>query len=126
MQDILIYESGEGGELQLISNDLATVDSLANQVYIALFGGGDANWFGNDPDIAIDQNSTFETVLKSVALNASGLQKLENAARADLSYLNNFSVECSLIAPTKLKISVVISENVITFVWNENNIEIII
>jgi len=126
MNDILIFESGDGGELQLISNDLATVDSLTNQVYIALFGGGGADWFGNDPDIAIDQNSTFETVLKSVALDASGLQKLENAARADLSYLSDFSVECSLIAPTKLKISVVISENVITFVWSENNIEIII
>ena len=126
MQDILIYESGEGGELQLISNDLATVDSLTNQVYIALFGGGGADWFGNDPDIAIDQNSTFGMVLKSVALDASGLQKLENAARSDLSYLIDFTVECSLLAPTKLKISVVISENVITFVWNENNIEIII
>ena len=126
MNDILIFESGDGGELQLISNDLATVDSLTNQVYIALFGGGGADWFGNDPDIAIDQNSTFGMVLKSVALDASGLQKLENAARADLSYLSDFSVECSLIAPTKLKISVVISENVITFVWSENNIEIII
>lgn len=123
MNDILIYESGNGGELQLISNDLATVDSLTNQVYLALFGGGDANWFGNADDININQNSTFEAVLKTVALNSAGLQILENAARADLSYLDNFSVDCSLLAPNKLQISVVVSDNIINFVVFENIIE---
>jgi len=128
MTDVLIYESGNGGELQLLADDLATIDGLTNQVYIALFGGGDSVWFGNDTDgINLNQNATFEKTLQEVALNTNGLRTLENAAKADLSFFENATVEASLISAKKLQLSVSISENIINFVFESGTlIEIII
>jgi phage gp46-like protein len=128
MNDILIYESGNGGELQLLADDLATVDGLTNQVYIALFGGGDPAWFGNDTDgINLGQNATFEKTLQEVALNSNGLRSLENAAKADLSFFSDVKVEASLLTINKLQLSVIISENIINFVFESGTlIEIII
>jgi hypothetical protein len=37
--DITIFESGDGGDLALINDDLATIEGLTNQVYLAWFGG---------------------------------------------------------------------------------------
>jgi len=128
MNDILLYESGNGGELQLLADDLATTNSLTNQVYIALFGGGDADWFGNDSEnINLAQNSTFEKTLQTVALNSNGLRALENAARADLSFIPDVKVEAFLFSSNKLQLSVIITENIINFVFENGTVtEIII
>jgi len=38
-KDILLYESGDGGEMSIQSNDLALAETLYMQVYLAMFGG---------------------------------------------------------------------------------------
>ena len=39
MEDILLYETGNGGDLLLQNKDIELVNPLYQQVYVALFGG---------------------------------------------------------------------------------------
>lgn len=104
--DIVIYEAGSGGELQLLSGDLATINGLANQVYLALFGGNieqvtsdgldlletRSDWWGNQLLSTENQfNSIFEKTLQEVALNSAGLRTLENAIKNDLDFLQDLA-----------------------------------
>ena len=38
-KDLNIFESGDGGELSIINEDLLFGESLYQQIYLALFGG---------------------------------------------------------------------------------------
>jgi phage gp46-like protein len=105
IQDITIYESGDGGELVLISDDLGTNQSITNAVYLALFGGNvEQSTFGVNEDDELRNdwwgnlffndengfNSEFEKTLSSVALNSSGVAILETAALTDLDFLKKY------------------------------------
>lgn len=91
--DQAIGESaGNGGDLQLLGNDLALVYGMENQVYLALFGGNvEGNWWGNSllmpNDTAKQFNSNTERTLNTVALNSSGIAKIQAAVESDLKYL---------------------------------------
>lgn len=91
--DQAIGESeGNGGDLQLLGNDLALVYGMENQVYLALFGGNvEGNWWGNDllmpNDTAQQFNSQTERALDNNVLNDAGIAKIQNAVKADLAYL---------------------------------------
>ena len=39
MNDLVIWETGNGGDAQLLGNDLATTDGLTNMPYLGWFGG---------------------------------------------------------------------------------------
>lgn len=125
--DILLYESGDGGEFSIQSGDLALTESLFNQVYLALFGGNVASntkreylpteerfdyWANsliwvNEP---IKQfNSNTERVLQEVALNSSGRLAILQAVNDDLQYLNSlldFAAESEIISVNKIRIIV--------------------
>ena len=144
--DILIYESGDGGEFQLMNDDIATVSSLTNQVYLALFGGnieqdttteieiGDErdDWWGNEY-VEVPFNSTFERTLNNVALNSSGLKQLENAAKDDMRYFSDYAdIEVSATIPDVNKLEITISLNqksaqkfAVKFVWDNLKNELI-
>ena len=144
--DILIYESGDGGEFQLMNDDIATVSSLTNQVYLALFGGnieqdstteieiGDErdDWWGNEY-VEVPFNSTFERTLNNVALNSSGLRQLENAAKDDMRYFSDYAdIEVSATIPDVNKLEITISLNqksaqkfAVKFVWDNLKNELI-
>lgn len=101
--DLALIETNNGGDLQLIGNDLAVVLGIENMIYIALFGGNieqstepnvvlpqSFDFWGNNLFLKDDPgtwfNSQFERTLNSTPLTSNGRVLLENAAKEDLSF----------------------------------------
>lgn len=124
-KDINLHESGNGGEMAIVSNDLLIGESLFQQVYLALFGGnieavtrGDeliseerfdywANslFFNETPSKQF--NSITEKTINSVALNSQGRLSIINAINEDLSYLTellNYSIDVQIFEVNKIRI----------------------
>ena len=72
IKDILLYESGNGGDFNLKNNDIDVVVGLANMVFLCLFGGN------------IEENTTNETKLQSKRTDYWANELL------DLNYNSNF------------------------------------
>ena len=125
--DLLLYETGSGGDLAVLSNDLAMAESLYQQVYLALFGGNiEANtkskyieseerfdYWGNslvwNVKTTMQFNSETERALKNNALNSSGRLAILQAVQNDLRYLTSllsYTVEVSVLGVNRLKITV--------------------
>lgn len=104
--DLLVIETGNGGDLVKTSKDLQTIDGLENMVYLALFGGNveasapvqrlpnelDYSFWGN---IFLTPNERFnsetERTLNTVALNSAGRLQILEAMKRDLSFMNDFA-----------------------------------
>lgn len=103
--DLAIGESdNNGGDLKLLGKDLAVVNGMENQVYLALFGG---NVEQNTPSIItgaptfdywannllwpnrqdLQFNSNTERILNTTELSSAGRVTIENAVKSDLAYL---------------------------------------
>jgi len=130
-KDLLLYESGSGGQIAILNNDLVLNEVLYNQFYLALFGGNyEASTTGNEQnangrkdywanslifaDNPVKQfNSQTERLLDSVVLNSSGRLEIERAVNEDLAYLKtlmNFTVNVSFDGSKKVVILVQFSE----------------
>ena len=126
-KDVLIFESGDGGELAIENQDLVFVESLYQQIYLALFGGnveqvtktnylfneqrfdywGKSLFFADAPSLQF--NSNTEKTLQNIALNSSGRLELIRAVESDLQYLNellNYTVDVLFFEVNKIKIIV--------------------
>jgi len=152
MADLLIYESGSGGEANLLSNDLELTNSIFNQVYLALFGGNPGfitsnltveseqnfDWWGNnlffknDPDSQF--NSYTEEILNTTALNSSTREIIKGYVLKDLQFLSNLaevSVDIFIIDSDKLKINIFLKElsnlqnKEFQFIWDGTKSELI-
>jgi phage gp46-like protein len=134
IQDILIYESGDGGEMKLKNDDLETVSSITNSFYLALFSSKTSDWWGNSE--LLKENpfaSTFEKTLDSVSLNSSGLKQLEQAALEDLNFIKQYgeiTVYGSILDLNKISLKINFlepsgSEKIIKFVFDKLRNEII-
>jgi len=145
--DLMIYESGDGGELSLKNDDLEAISSITNQVYLAFFGGNleqdtsnllddlddRLDWWGNDELMDIPFNSSFERTLGKVSLNSIGLRQLENAAKEDLKYLTEYAdiiITASVETVDRLSLIVDLIEPdnqsfKIKFVWDNLKSELI-
>ena len=152
MIDIVVYGSADGGEFSLQGNDIATTDSLFNQVYLALFGGniladttgeeieGEQrfDWFGNslftpdEPDLQF--NSQTERLLNNIALTSSGRIDIENAVKSDLSYLTDIGdleVNVYIESVNKVIIDVRLNQpnnqddKAFRFIWDATKSEVI-
>jgi hypothetical protein len=106
MIDIAVIESLNGGEIQVLGNDLATVDGLENMPYLAWFGGNvgqstkkklssaeqNFDWWGNNllffNEPSFQFNSLFENTIKTMPLTSSGRAAMEQAANLDLAFLS--------------------------------------
>ena len=126
MFDLEIIESGNGGDLQLKGNDLATVQSWTNMPYLALFGhrGGvtktsyapgeqRTDWWGNallhPQDPAAQFNSYTEDRLHDTPLTSAGRLLIEQAIIADLQFMLAFAeveVSTAIVATDKLQINI--------------------
>lgn len=132
--DLTIYENFDGGDLFLQNDDLQIIDGLTNQVYLALFGGNVQQSESNELD-EIEQrfdfwggdfNSEFERKLKEVALNSAGIIEIENAAKLDLQYLQEFAnieVSADLTGVNTVELNVLVQEpdsqsTKLTFIWD--------
>lgn len=147
MIDIAIHESGNGGEFHLNGNDIATTDSLFNQVYIALFGGNiEASTTGEELEgeqredfwanrvLGLDFNSETERLLNSVVLTSSSRSAIENAVKNDLKYMSDMAIvniDVVITSENRLNIIVYLDQpgsqinQAFKFIWDATKREII-
>lgn len=143
MIDILLYESGGGGEISLKNGDIEMTDGLFNMPYLAHFGGnleastkGDEeenierfDWWGNSfLDEPAQMNSLIEKTLNNTALNSAGRVTIERNAKEDLQFISEISdISCVVEIPgvDKVKISDKINQSKIDFIFNATKDELI-
>ena len=105
--DILLYETGSGGDLAVLSNDLVMTEALYQQVYLALFGGNVEDdtrqkyteseerfdYWGNslvwNETVTRQFNSKTERALLNNPINSSGRLAIIQAVTEDLRYLTS-------------------------------------
>ena len=144
MKDLTIYETGTGGDLKIVANDLALTTSVFTQVYLAFFGGNiEANTQGNEPegverfdywgnDLLFKNqpnkqfNSNLERALYNTVYNSSGRIKIEAAAKQDLKFIPTAQVSVSLLTETRLVIAVSFNGTSQTYTWDNISKEVIL
>lgn len=124
--DLAVIETLNGGDLQIIGSDLATITGLENQIYLALFGGNPGystktkvdqveslDWWGNSllmpNDSGLQFNSIFESKLNKVPLNSAGRVELEEAAKKDLEFLSQYAkitVAVSIVSDDRISMTI--------------------
>jgi hypothetical protein len=124
--DLALTETLDGGDIQLVNNDLALVFGVENMPYLGMFGGNPGfptqqqqvqsenyDWWGNsllmNGNTSQQFNSFTEHIAQTVALNSSGRASIENAVKKDLEYMKPFAkVEVSvyLVSDDRLVIEI--------------------
>lgn len=152
-KDILLFESGDGGEMEVANNDITLTETLFQQVYLRLFGGNleasttgteiegqeREDWWGNsllfEDEKEKQFNSTTEQILDRVALNTSGRIDIIRAVEFDLKGLEGIadvSVDVVILSESRIKISVLlqkpgkIEDKFFQFIWDNARKEVII
>lgn len=150
ISDVYLIETGDGGDLVLLGNDIKMIDGLENMIYLALFGGNPGfvtsgaknteqafdywgNFMLNPSEPRVWFNSTLEYLLDNTAINSSGRVKLEQAVINDLKFMNDFakvSASVTLTGVDQVKISVIVIEpstlnsTEFSYIWNSTKQEI--
>jgi len=125
--DYAIIESGgNGGDYQLVGNDLAVIYGPENQFFLALFGGNieqsstsnitepdSKDWWGNKSLMPGQEslwfNSATERALNETAVTSSGRLVIENAAKQDLDYFSKFgtvNVRVEIVSDDRLNMKI--------------------
>jgi len=152
-KDILLYETGSGGDFAIISNDIVLGDVLYQQFYLAMFGGNlmastkqeyleneeRFDYWGNSlvwpTNKARQFNSETERVLQKAVINSSGRMEIIKAVKSDLAYLEsmiNFDVEVSLESLNRVSILITFTgktnqqDKSLQFVFDSSKNELII
>ena len=152
-RDLHIYETGNGGDLAKLSNDLVLTESLYQTIYISLFGGNiEANTLGNEIDSeerfdywandlvfknnpSKQFNSNTERTLNNIVINSSGRLELKRSVESDLFFLNkiaDLNVNIVILGTNKIKINIVLesipnqSDKQFQFIWDNAKKQIII
>lgn len=152
-KDLHVYESGDGGELALLSGDLVLAESLYQMIYISLFGGNvEASTLGNEIDseerfdywanslvfrdkINKQFNSVTEKTLSEVTINTSGRLKIKSAVEQDLIFLKKIvtlDVNIVILSTNRIEINLILesipnqSNKQFQFIWDNAKKEIII
>jgi len=130
-KDILLFETGQGGDFSIVNDDLLLGESFYQQIFLALFGGNiEASTKSQylDGEERFDYwanallwkneqtkqfNSTTERVIQTTTLNSSGRIKIIEAVKVDLEYLKpiaDFTVEVEILGRDNLKIIINFTE----------------
>lgn len=107
MTDILLYQSIDDGEINVLNGVMETTDGLETAVYLALFGGNEEddgsqdnpfNWWGNfdEPDPTKRYRSETQYILRSLPLSLNNLKRIGKAAERDLKFLISTDVAKSI------------------------------
>lgn len=151
-RDLLLYESGSGGELYLLNNDLVLSETFFQSIYVSLFGGNvKASTLGNEipgqerfdywanslffkNQKSKQFNSLTEKILNEVTINSNGRLRIKSAVEQDLNYLKkivNFTVNVLILDINKIKIEILVSsasnqsEKAFQFIWDNAKQEVI-
>lgn len=145
MADLLLIETGNGGDVVLNGNDFVLIDGLQNMPYIAMFGGNvelsnndeSVDWWGNsllmfnEPDV--QYISVLERTLTNIALSSASIQVIKRAVAEDLSFMQDFcdiKIDVQLIGIDRISIYIKITKldglEVVEFnyLWNATNNEL--
>lgn len=148
--DLELQESGNGGDLVKMPNDLSVIDGFQNMIYLALFGGNveastpskriDSeqafDWWGNSlelEDPGLQMNSETERALMSVALNSAGRLKIEQAVKKDINFMKSFATtDVTVTIPDNDQIKIMVSvkrpdnleERQFIFIWDRTKNEV--
>jgi len=147
--DKLIFEDGNGGAVNIASNDYTMTRSIYTMIYVALFGGNVAqsssneteagelinDWWGNnknaDPSSWI--NSETERSLRGVDTTQKTAIRIKKAVLKDIEkykYLGEQEVLISFPTLNHVKITVIIKEpektSNISITWDATKKEAII
>ena len=152
-KDILLFESGSGGEISILNNDISLVETLYQQVYIRLFGGNlEANTTGSEiegkqrEDFWANElffnnrkdkqfNSDTERALDNVVLNTSGRIDILRAVESDLKNLENIAditINVIILDYNRIEISILLQkpddteDKILQFIWDNARKEVII
>lgn len=149
--DVLLFESGSGGQFNIKGNDLETTSGVFQQIYLALFGGNveastgqiaegqqSFDWWGNTlllPDQPEAQfNSLTERMLNTTALTSIERVNIESAVNSDLEYLSSLGkITTTVTINDHSRISIFIriqqpegqQEQRFTFIWDATRVETI-
>jgi phage gp46-like protein len=124
--DVQVFETLNGGDLQISGSDFVTVSGIENMVYLAMFGGNPGHstsaktveeqsfdWWGNKllmnrtPNCQF--NSITEQTLKNITVTSAGRVTLENAIKQDLKFMNAFAkvtVQVSIVSDERMSASI--------------------
>ena len=91
--DLKVIETGTGGDVVNLGNDLAVTKSVQTMIYLCLFGGNvDGEFWANKLLMKSFPSQQFisltEKTLNTTALDSAGRVIIENAVIEDLKFLN--------------------------------------
>lgn len=124
MFDLAIVETGSGGDIQILGNDLAVVNGIENMPYLGMFGGNleqstvdnqvlefSKDWWANsllmNSNPSIQMNSTVERTLNSTPLTSSGRLAIENAIKYNLEFLTSI-----LGSPVEVSVTIISDDRI--------------
>ncbi|AAQ96552.1 hypothetical protein [Vibrio phage VP16C] len=104
IRDVWMYQTVDDGNVYPVNGDLYRTDGLETAVYLSLYGGNpedngqDANrlgWWGNadQDDPARQMVSRFQHLVEGIPLTSGNVQRLEDAAAADLEWLSSLGYD---------------------------------
>ena len=122
--DIFLKETGTGGDIEILGNDVKTVNGIQNMPYLGMFGGnieentkeytdGELrhDWFGNsllmDQNSRVQMNSDVERFLNENALNSESRIRLEKTIKSDLSFMDEYAeflISANIISVDRISI----------------------
>jgi hypothetical protein len=128
--DLAVIETGNGGDIQIVGNDLGLVFGIENMPYLAMFGGNPGyptkskiedeqsfDFWGNDlifkNNPSAQFNSLLEKKLQTVALTSAGRIQIEDIIRKDLAFLSSvaeITVVATIISDDHLNIAISIKQ----------------
>jgi hypothetical protein len=145
MLNTTIYEDGNGGQLAIRNNDIATTNSLFMIAYISMFGGNreastkplsdsqelNYDWWGNDKNEQSSNwiNSETERTLTGISLNSQSIERIKQAVKTDVDILKEYgelNVDVNIISINRVKITITLNQSDnLSIIWDVSNNEII-
>lgn len=104
MTDVLLFNTADGGEIEILNGRPTMSDGLETAAYLSLFGGNERDsglvaddpqqWWGNlgETDASKHYRSETQHLLRSIPAITSNLRRIEAAAKRDLAWMLESSV----------------------------------
>lgn len=110
MTDVLLYQTNDGGEINVVNGVVEMSGGLETMLYLCMFGGNfdddgsqnsPNNWWGNvdEPDPAEHYRSKTQNLLRSIPLTTSNLLRIKDAVKSDISTIPADEVQVSVSIP---------------------------